>query len=153
MSVYNNITYDIYGDTLNKLIDRSITNVNENLLNGITTIGKDAFRYCYYLTNITIPNTVTSIDRDAFYGCSSLTNIIIPASVSEIAGGAFENCSRLTSVTILATTPPTIGYWTFEDTPIESGTGYIYVPAASVNAYKESAYWSDYVDQIRAIPE
>ncbi len=41
----------------------------------VTSISKDAFRYCDSLTSVTIPNSVTSIGEGAFYGCISLTNI------------------------------------------------------------------------------
>ena len=39
----------------------------------------------------------------------------------------------------------------FKDTPIESGTGYVYVPSALVDSYKSATNWSTYADQIRAI--
>jgi len=42
---------------------------------GVTSIGKEAFRGCDKLTSITIPDGVTSIDSWAFYNCSSLTSI------------------------------------------------------------------------------
>ena len=66
----------------------------------VTSIGDDAFHYCYSLTSVTIPNSVTSIGDDAFYECSSLTSITIPNSVTSIGSSVFRNCSSLTSVTI-----------------------------------------------------
>lgn len=38
-------------------------------------------------------------------------------------------------------------------TPMKSGTGYIYVPAALVDSYKAATNWSTYADQIRAIED
>ena len=66
----------------------------------VTTIGKDAFRYCESLTSVTIPNSVTTIGESAFYSCKSLTSVTIPDSVTTIGGEAFLGCKSLTSVTI-----------------------------------------------------
>ena len=67
---------------------------------GITTIGRSAFRDCSNLTSVTIPNSVTTIGGSAFENCSALTSVTIPNSVTEIGSGAFYGCSSLTSVTI-----------------------------------------------------
>jgi hypothetical protein len=53
----------------------------------VTSIGNEAFSYCYRLTSITIPDSVTSIGNSAFSKCSSLTSITIPDSVTSIGGG------------------------------------------------------------------
>ena len=39
----------------------------------------------------------------------------------------------------------------FYFTPIEDGTGYIYVPSNLVDSYKSANGWSTYANQIRAI--
>ena len=67
---------------------------------GVTTIGKEAFSFCSYLTSITIPNSVTEIGTSAFSSCASLTSITIPNSITTIEEWAFYFCSSLTSVTI-----------------------------------------------------
>jgi hypothetical protein len=38
-------------------------------------------------------------------------------------------------------------------TPIEKGTGYVYVPRDLVDAYKSASNWSTYANQIRAIED
>ena len=76
----------------------SIKNVVIN--NGVTSIGKNAFKGCTGLTSVTIGNDVTSIGEYAFKGCTGLTNITIPNSVTSIGDLAFEGCTGLTSVTI-----------------------------------------------------
>ena len=47
------------------------------------------------ITSITIPNGMTSIGKYAFKGCSSLRSITIPASVTNIGNLAFLGCSNL----------------------------------------------------------
>ena len=66
---------------------------------GLTSIGDDAFKYCYGLTNVDIPNSVISIGNYAFYG-SNLTSINIPNSVTSIGSYTFGYCSNLTSINI-----------------------------------------------------
>ena len=113
----------------------------------VTTIGDGAFQECSGLTSIEIPSGVASIGRSAFYGCSRLTNVTIPDSVTSIDSYAFTGCTSLTSVTVNATTPPTLGTKVFDNT----NNCPIYVPAASVDAYKAAANWSTYASRIQAI--
>lgn len=139
----------------------------------VTSIGHYAFYECIKLTNITIPNSVTSIGDHAFMGCGSLesviigsgvtrihpyafaagpkfTNITIPSKVTTIGDYAFHACEKLTSIISLNTTPPTIYANTFKLIPADCA---IFVPAASVDAYKAAQYWSDRAAYIQAIPE
>ncbi len=78
----------------------------------ITSIGKEAFRYCQYLTSVTIPDSVTSIGYGAFYGCSALTSLDIPNSVISIGDYAFYDCCSLISATI-GNRVPSIGNYAF----------------------------------------
>ena len=80
--------------------DNSSKIIKAQIEDGVTSIGREAFYYCYGLTSITIPNSVTSIGNDAFYQCSGLTSITIPNSVKSIGDMAFRECSGLTSITI-----------------------------------------------------
>ena len=116
---------------------------------GVTTIGYMAFYDCHHLTSINIPDSVTSIGEQAFLGCTSLISVTIGSGVTSIGNSAFENCTGLTSVTVEATTPPTLGSGAFEADAEERK---IYVPSASVNAYKAAENWSDYAEDIEAIP-
>lgn len=127
--------------------------INVNIPNCITSISTldepvSAFADCSGLTSVTIPNSVTNIGNSAFSRCSSLTSITIPNSVTTISDYAFLNCSGLTSVTVQATTPPTLGNSNaFNDT----NDCPIYVPSASVAAYKAATNWSTYASRIQAI--
>ena len=97
------------------------------------------------LIEYTIPDSVTSIGEAAFLGCTSLTSVTIPDSVTSIGKWAFAVCSSLTSVYCKPTTPPAGGSCMFYSNA--SGRE-IYVPAASVEAYKSAEYWRDYEDHI-----
>ena len=66
----------------------------------VTSIGNNAFAYCYNLTSITIPDRVTSIGDNAFAECYELTNITIPKDVAFIGENAFLSCESLTSITV-----------------------------------------------------
>ena len=157
-------------DILRDLIERDITTLN--IPSGTTKIGNYAFYFCSGLTSVTIPNSVTSIGTGAFNGCSGLTSVTIGNSVTSfsssaffncsgltsvtignsvtiIGNNAFRNCSALTSVTIQATTPPTLANKNAFDS---TNNCPIYVPAESVNAYKQASNWSSLASRIQAIP-
>ena len=119
---------------------------------GVTSIGQSAFQYCSGMTSIIIGNSVTSINNAAFEYCNGLSSITIPSGVTRIGSRAFHYCSGLTSLIVNADNPPSLGSMALDNTPIASGTGYIYVPSSSVNAYKTTSGWSDYANQILAIP-
>ena len=118
----------------------------------VTTIGDHAFDRCYSLTSVTIPDSVTSIGSFAFYNCDSLTSVTIPDSVTEIGLYAFSYCSSLTSVYCKPTTPPSVGEGAFKwydgSWNLVNIGCTIYVPTASVEAYKSAAYWGDYASDI-----
>lgn len=173
---YGNAIANIPSGGSNKLpqvIDRTVTEITADDLEGATSIGLYAFRGCIGLTSVTIPNGVTSIEDGAFYSCTGLTSISIPNSVTRIGSQAvynctsltsatipnsvtrigtyaFWNCQSLTSVTIEATTPPVLGnanaFTSTNDCPI-------YVPAASVDTYKAATNWASLASRIFAIQE
>ena len=80
-------------------------NVNFNaqkirFLDDVKSIGKEAFRNCIALTDITIPASVTKIGGWAFDGCDRLKSITIPSNVKSIGECAFRDCTGLTNITI-----------------------------------------------------
>ena len=128
--------------------------VSVEIGNCVTSIGDYAFAQCSSLKRVNsdvdgvfnIPSGVTSIGEGAFYECSGLTSIDIPNSVTSIGNVAFFECGSLTSITVNATTPPTLGSETFDNT----NDCPIYVPSGSVSAYQSA--WRDYSSRIQAIP-
>ena len=109
---------------------------------GLNYVGGGWFNGCRNLSNIALPSTIKRIGHDAFANCDNLKEIEIPASVTEIETQAFLG-TQLNTVVVRGTTPATL-----------SGSGHfekhdglhIYVPAASVEAYKTA--WSEYAQYI-----
>lgn len=135
---------------IDALIERTLSGAYSN--DRVTTIGN----YAFYRTNITsvdFPN-VTNITEGAFYYCRRLETINFP-KLKNMGVSAFLNCTKLVTVILrkvdgICTLGSTDA---FKNTPIESGTGYVYVPAALVNSYKAATNWTVYAGQIRAIED
>ncbi len=70
------------------------------ILDGVTTIGDDAFECCDSLTTVTIPDSVTTIGKGAFAECEKLTKVNIPENVTFIGREAFYMCKKLEKITI-----------------------------------------------------
>ena len=97
------------------------------------------------MESYTIPKNISEIGRNAFQNSDYLRSITIPESVTSIGSQAFYSCNRLVSVYCKPTTPPSGGNNMFKN---NSSSRKIYVPTASVNAYKAASYWSDFADYI-----
>lgn len=118
------------------------------------------FEGCTALEHIDLSSLDLSnspILSDMFGGCINLISVIFPSTTKRIqpknTEGMFYNCNKLQSVTILATTPPTLDESRgnlFNSTQKEQTK--VYVPSASVEAYKVANKQSNYADMIRAIP-
>lgn len=125
---------------------RNLTSVEVS--NTVTSINSYAFNYCSGMTTCTIGSGLTSIGDNAFYRCA-FTELTLPASLTSIGDMAFYDCSHLQSITILATTPPSLvnsrAFTTGNSCPI-------YVPAESVDTYKNTGIWSNIKNRIQAIP-
>ena len=143
-----NTVTEIGEDAFDKCINLTTVKFSENLV----TIGPRAFRGCKSLTNVVLPEGLITIGDNAFDSCSAMTSVVIPSTVTKIGNYAFNGCPALTGLTIpegvtyigdkafaslgeinvylKPSTPPTIlGYNPF-------GWGTIYVPSASLDAYK-----------------
>lgn len=118
-----------------------------------TSVGFYSFYYCTKLATAIFPNA-QRLATCAFQNCSALTVLDFPA-VTSIGNQTFSGCSTLATLVLRnASAVCTLaGTNSFANTPIASGTGYIYVPAALVDSYKAATNWSTYANQIRAIED
>lgn len=140
--------YVSYGSSVSGDVVIPKTVVYDDVVYEVTGILDAAFVYCSNITSLTIEEGVTSVNRLAFYGCTGLTTVTLPSSIDRLGMQAF-GYTGLNTITIKATTPPTYGSSLFSDS---EGLAHIYVPAASVDAYKAAAGWSDHAGIIEAIP-
>lgn len=113
------------------------------------------FTGCTALEEITFPVARPS-GGYMFNGCTSLKYAEFGSPINWPVGAqCFNNCSSLETVVIRATNSIcSLGNVNaFTNTPIESGTGYVYVPQALLNNYKTASNWVTYANQIRAIED
>ena len=102
---------------------------------------------------VIVQDLTTQIGLAAFSGCE-MEELLLPQTLTTISKNSFANCKNLKRVSCAATNPPTAtaagSYPPFNGTNVSEAT--LYVPAASVDAYKAATYWKDF-GTITAIPE
>lgn len=130
------------------------------------TIGTDVEGSFTIPENVTyngVTYKVTEIAPGAFENNVNISEITIPGTISKIGANAFKGCSNLKTITVYATTPPALSAAESRSmmTRIEDGSVFdgvdkenciLYVPEASINLYKSSNVWKDFVN-IQAIGE
>ena len=117
------------------------------LPNSLTTIEEDAFNECSALTSIVLPNSLTTIGNEAF-SRTKLTSLTIPKNVTNIGEGVFYLADLLKTIIFEGEVPPTINRRLFDSHYIET----IYVPAGSIDRYKNAEGFKEYADKIKAKP-
>lgn len=152
MSNFKQNTVETVGDAAlaESIIDRSITELQDDIT---MSIAAQKFRGCSGLTNVIFPN-VASVGVGAFWQCTALKQADFSACVS-FAQNAFYGCSALKALILRCTDTVCSLTGNLSGTKIASGTGYVYVPSALVDAYKAASGsgWSIYASQIRAIED
>ena len=82
-------------ETYQKIIDRTITEVN---LPNLTSVGTYGFRNCTALTEVNLPN-LTSVGTYGFSNCTALTEVNLP-NLTSIGLCGFYSCISLTEVNL-----------------------------------------------------
>ena len=70
------------------------------VLDGVTSIGNNAFHSCSTLSMVTFMGGLTRIGSGAFAGCEALGDFDFPYNLETIGANAFSNCNNLIDVTI-----------------------------------------------------
>lgn len=143
-------TVDSVGDVAltNSIIDKSIAEIQDDL---VTDIREHAFYNCTALKKAVFGSVSDVADR-AFDGCTALTTVDFHTS-TPFGDYVFNNCSALTALILRGATVCHAISGTLQNSGIASGNGYVYVPAALVDAYKAHGAWGQYASKIRAIEE
>lgn len=138
----------VAGD-IDAFIDRSITEIESNA----TSVGTYGLAGCVALTTAVFP-LATSVGEAGVGYCPALTTADF-SSITNIGNMAFYGCSALTALILRkADAICTLGnMMPFDNSPIETGTGYIYVPSALVDTYKADSVWSTFANQFRALED
>lgn len=143
-----------------------------------TKIGEYAFYNCGKLATITYSDQIESIGQYGLSGCAlttlvlsdkmteladrayrylPITTVTVPSSITSIKR-AFELCASLEYVVMLPTTPPTLSNADAflrvndEETNVKTYAT-IYVPDASLEAYRTADKWSTLADYILPMSE
>ena len=114
-----------------------------NIPANVNCINENTFYACTSLSSVDIADGVSDIMGNAFYGCTSLDSIILPQSILNIYDGAFMSCINLTTIKSLNPAVPTI-YNNDAFAGKTYATATLYVPAESVDAYKNAANWRNF---------
>ena len=97
------------------------------------------------IDSYTIPENITEIGQNSFRNNAYLASVVIHSGVTKIGLQAFYICKKLKEVYCKATTPPSSASKMFDSNDTDRK---IYVPTASVEAYKSAEGWSEYAKYI-----
>lgn len=161
--------YAFYNCTALALTDlpNGITNIDINgfrdcknisltsLPTGLTSIADSSFRGCSKLAIYQLSSKITSVGSYGFYGCTSIKKLRMHSSEITINELAFGGCTNLERIMLpnVTNVPTLSNINAFNNTPIASGTGYIYVPDTLVTDFQNSTNWSNFSTQIKPISE
>ena len=129
-------------------------NLEIALLPNAEEIHYGAFRNCDKLKEFVAPKlNAQRFDAETFDACESITKIDV-GRVGAISGYRAIGGTKGLEALIFRQTDAIVNLTVataFTGSSIESGTGFIYVPSALLEEYKNATNWSVYADQFRAI--
>lgn len=137
-----------------------------------TRLWDRVFTNCASLVSFSAPK-VTVIYHSTISGCGSLASVSLPQvtvlndwclsanpMLKELTLPSVTKMTRyalarggLEKLVLPGTTLCTIAGDTFQSTPIEKGTGYVYVPDDMVGSYKAANIWKNIADRIKPMSE
>lgn len=139
------------GTTLLQWRNKNTTSVDMTAipeLATITKIGNKAFYGCEDLSSIKLTEKITTIGHSAFEE-SGIKEIRLPKNITSLGRYVFEG-TKIENIYIETTTPPILHNGRYSNNPslgkIDSDLKNVYVPASSLNAYKNNAQWKYITD-------
>jgi hypothetical protein len=120
------------------------------LANTLNNVSSEAFYNCRQVTDVVIGSGLTNLGNATFDNCVSLPQLTIPSQVTYIGTNFFRGCKSFRVLICEGATPPSI-----ESNTLVGATNLsdIYVPDASVEAYKAAKNWSSLASRIKGISE
>lgn len=156
---FNELRYFTRVTTLDNYALQNCSNLASIDLSNIVSIG------AYSLEGIAVNEMILSegFTEIKLRGASKivpLTKVDLPSTTTAIGDTCFVYCENLVTAIVRATTPPSLvanafgyGIGAVAQTPIAKGTGVIYVPDASLEAYKTATNWVDMAAYIHPLSE
>lgn len=153
----SDLSYMFYQGNRLDVLNEIFTKATKESLTGIDA----AFAYCYYLQTLDVStldvSDISNFNR-VFMHCEALTELdltnwntqsldsseYIFAYTLNLTKLVINNSARVFNLTNANA---------LEGSAIANGTGFVYVPADMVNAYKAHAVWGLYPNQIKSIAE
>jgi len=153
----SDLSYMFYQGNRLDVMAEIFTKAKKESLTGIDS----AFAYCYYLEDLDVSeldvSEISNFNR-VFLHCEALTELDLSTwNVQSLDSSEyiFAYTTNLTKLVInnSARVFDLSDANALEGSAIAGGTGFVYVPADMVNAYKAHAVWGLYPDQIKSIAE
>lgn len=121
--------------------------------NGISMPNTTVFGdYDEYISRMSVSEAVVNTEGFKEYTEDYNSEYTIPNTIEQIRARAFKNFTTLKILEIQCSSViPLMNTNAFQGTPIEEGTGFIYVPDDLVDSFKTAENWSFYAGQIVAV--
>ena len=108
---------------------------------GVETLDYNAFRYCGF-SNIVLPKTIRTLNA-AFYSCNKLEEITLNPELKRMEGAVFSGCGSLTAIHSRVKDPNQMEFvGSSHFNKVKTNTCVLYVPKGCVQVYRNHPYWS-----------
>ncbi|MBQ3529534.1 MAG: leucine-rich repeat protein [Oscillospiraceae bacterium] len=134
---------------------RSCIKLKSVYLPNLTTIVNTAYTFSNSkITELDLPNLTSATGTALCYKAQLLKTVRLPKLSGNTIGASWFNETALTTLVLGGNElNPLDNVSAFNKSPIQSGTGYIYVPDNLVETYKTATNWATFADNIKPISE
>lgn len=120
----------------------------------LTALNSSSFQDCYSLTEFKIQKGITLADYYFLRNSHRLTSLEFPSTLTSLNGNAFVTLSGIREFVFNSTTPPSLSSSALFNHYIDFKKSFkIFVPDASVNAYKTATNWVTAANYIYPLSE